>query len=206
MTFSALFTKTHRILTIMRNAAAFKRVKVTALDVAKPMIALLMTNVIILAVWTGIDPLTSETVVLQTNRFDQPTVTKNVCTSDHQSIFLAVLGVINLGALFIAFVEAYLARNISVELSESAYIMKAISMILLVSFIGIPVIIITQENVSFYKVVRRVHLSIMPPNSIVRTLLFHHRLWHFISSQSALSLWYVSLFYVLFLSPKSMPP
>lgn len=206
MTFSALFTKTHRILTIMRNAAAFKRVKVTALDVAKPMIALLMTNVIILAVWTGIDPLTSETVVLQTNRFDQPTVTKNVCTSDHQSIFLAVLGVINLGALFIAFVEAYLARNISVELSESAYIMKAISMILLVSFIGIPVIIITQENVSVYKVVRRVHLSIMPPNSIVRTLLFHHRLWHFISSQSALSLWYVSLFYVLFLSPKSMPP
>ena len=149
LTFSALFTKTHRILTIMRNAAAFKRVKVTAMDVAKPMIVLLVTNVIILSVWTGIDPLRSDTIVLQRNvPFLQPTVTENICYSDHRDVFLAVLGVINLGALFIAFVEAYLARNISVELSESAYIMKAISIILLVSFIGIPVIIIARENVS----------------------------------------------------------
>ena len=148
MTFSALFTKTHRILTIMRNAAAFKRVKVTALDVAKPMILLLLINIIILTVWTAIDPQKSETIVLQANSFDQPTATESTCSSEHDSIFLAMLGIINLGALLIAFVEAYLARNISVELSESAYIMKAISIILLVSFIGIPVIIIARENVS----------------------------------------------------------
>jgi len=148
LTFSALFTKTHRILTIMRNAASFKRVKVTALDVAKPMIALLFTNVIILAIWTGIDPLRSETIILERNSFLQPTVTENVCYSDNRGIYLGVLGVINLGALLVAFIEAYLARNISVELSESAYIMKVFFIILLVSFIGIPVIIIARENVS----------------------------------------------------------
>ena len=59
-----------------------------------------------------------------------------------------MLGVTNLGALCVAFVEAYLARNISVELSESAYIMKAIGLILLVFFMGIPVIIIAKDNVS----------------------------------------------------------
>jgi len=148
MTFSALFTKTHRILTIMRNAAAFKRVKVTALDVAKPMIALLLTNIIVLAVWTGIDPMRSETNILETNIFNQPTETENICYSVHRGIFLAVLGIINIGALIIAFVEAYLARNISVELSESAYIMKAISIILLVCCMGIPVVIIAKDNVS----------------------------------------------------------
>jgi gamma-aminobutyric acid type B receptor len=150
LTFSALFTKTHRILTIMRNAASFKRVKVTALDVAKPMIALLFTNVIILAIWTGIDPLRSETIILERNSFLQPTVTENVCYSDNRGIYLGVLGVINLGALLVAFIEAYLARNISVELSESAYIMKVFFIILLVSFIGIPVIIIARENTSAF--------------------------------------------------------
>ncbi|KAK1740311.1 GABA-B receptor-like protein [Skeletonema marinoi] len=150
MTFSALFTKTHRILTIMRNAAAFKRVKVTALDVAKPMICLLLANIITLSVWTGIDPRSSKTIVLQTNRFGKATETESICYSEHQSIFLSVLGVINLGALLVAFVEAYLARNISVELSESAYIMKAISIILLVCLMGIPVIIIAQENTSAF--------------------------------------------------------
>ncbi len=148
MAFSALFTKTHRIHTIMKNAAAFKRVKVTALDVVKPMVCLLLINIITLAVWTAIDPLISKTIVLQTNRLGQATKTENVCYSEHRSIFLSVLGVTNLGALCVAFVEAYLARNISVELSESAYIMKAIGLILWVSFMGIPVMIIAKENVS----------------------------------------------------------
>ncbi len=193
MTFSALFTKTHRILTIMRNAAAFKRVKVTALDVAKPMIALLFANIIVLAVWTGIDPLRSETIVLQTNSFDQPTVTENICYYEHRSIFFAVLGLINLGALFVAFVEAYLARNISVELSESAYIMKAISIILLVCCMGIPIVIIARDNVSSKVVwsIGAVRLSISrsrDTNSILCRPILCSRFRHYISSRWALSL------------------
>eukprot|EP00986_Skeletonema_menzelii_P011228 scaffold5693_cov141-Skeletonema_menzelii.AAC.35 len=148
MTFSALFTKTHRILTIMRNAAAFKRVKVTPLDVAKPMVFLLLINIITLAVWTAIDPVISKTIVLETNRLGQATETENRCQSDHRGIFLAVLGITNIGALLVAFIEAYLARNIAVELSESAYIMKAIGIILLVCLMGIPVSIIASDNVS----------------------------------------------------------
>jgi hypothetical protein len=135
----------------------------------------------------------SETIVLQTNSFDQPTVTENICYSEHRSIFFAVLGLINLGALFVAFVEAYLARNISVELSESAYIMKAISIILLVCCMGIPIVIIARDNVSSKVVwsIGAVRLSISrsrDTNSILCRPILCSRFRHYISSRWALSL------------------
>ena len=45
---------------------------------------------------------------------------------------------------------AYRARNIATELQESNYIFTAMALILLVSFIGVPVVIIARENVSAF--------------------------------------------------------
>ena len=41
----------------MKNAAKMKRIKITAVDVIKPMISLLLINILILTIWTVIDPL-----------------------------------------------------------------------------------------------------------------------------------------------------
>jgi hypothetical protein len=118
------------------------------------MLVLLLLNVIVLAVWTAIDPLQRETVVISTDPFLRNTETYGTCTSDHDYIFLAILCVINLGSLLIAVFQAYKARNVSTELHESRYIFMAMVLILLVSFIGIPIIIIARENTSaFYFVV-----------------------------------------------------
>lgn len=65
------FTKTYRVNQIMKNAAQLKRVTITATDVMKPMVALLFVIIVILTVWTLIDPLQLETVVLSQDPFSR---------------------------------------------------------------------------------------------------------------------------------------
>jgi len=146
LTFSALFTKTYRINQIMKSAATFKRVKVTPRDVIKPMLMLLMLNTIVLTVWTVIDPLHRETVSVDKDTFFRDIETYGICSSDHAGIFLTILCIINLGSLLFALVQAYMARKISTDLQESSYIFLAMTLILLVSFIGIPVVALAQDN------------------------------------------------------------
>lgn len=55
----------------MKNAAQFKRVTITATDAMKPMVALLFVNIVILTVWTLIDHLQLETVVLSQDPFSR---------------------------------------------------------------------------------------------------------------------------------------
>ena len=42
---------------IIKNSARFKRVTITVTDVMKPMVALMLLNIVILTAWTVIDPL-----------------------------------------------------------------------------------------------------------------------------------------------------
>ena len=132
----------------MNGAKRFQRVKITAMDVFKPMVALLVLNIIILTVWTTKDPLSREIVVVTLDPFGRYTKTYGVCSSDHDYIFLATLGTINLGCLLLAMFQAYQARSISTDLQESGYFFMAMAFILVVSFTGIPVIIIAQGNIA----------------------------------------------------------
>lgn len=59
----------------MKNAASFKRVKITPVDVMKPMIVLLLLNVIVLTVWTVVDPLSRKTVVVRQDEFSRDSET-----------------------------------------------------------------------------------------------------------------------------------
>lgn len=60
--------------------------------------------------------------------------------------FFGLLGAINAGCLMVALWQAYQARDISTDLQESSYIFIAMSLILMVSFIGVPIIIIVEGN------------------------------------------------------------
>jgi len=132
----------------MQSAKRFQRIKITAMDVIKPMVALLMMNIIVLIVWTVIGPLHRETVVVTKDPFDRNTETYGICSSDQGFIFLATLGTINFGCLLFAVLQAYHARSISTELQESSFIFTAMAIILVVSFIGIPVLVVAQSNVN----------------------------------------------------------
>jgi len=149
VTFSALFTKTHRINEIFNNAAHFKRVVVTPLDVAKPMMAILGANVLVLSLWTGIDPFHSATMIQTEDAFGRPVETFDICKSNSIA-YAAVIAVINLCSLAFALYEAVAAKGISTEYSESDYIFRAMTLIILVFFIGIPVLFIASDNGEAY--------------------------------------------------------
>ena len=116
------FTKTWRIKKIMQSAAKFKRIKLAATDVMKPMIALLFFNVIVLTVWTIIDPLTDEPTNIRLDEFGRMIESDSFCGSDHNIVFASILGVVNMGSLAFSVIQAYQARKISTEFNESNYI------------------------------------------------------------------------------------
>lgn len=114
----------------------------------KPMATLLLLNIVVLTVWSIIDPLEAKTVVVDKDKFDRNVETYGVCGSNHAYIFLATLCMINFGSLLFALFQAYKARNISTDLQESKYVFTAMALILIVSCIGIPVIIIARDKVA----------------------------------------------------------
>lgn len=56
-----------------------------------------------------------------------------------------MLSTLNVGCLLVALWQAYEARKVSTDLQESSYIFIAMALILMVSFVGIPVIIVAEE-------------------------------------------------------------
>jgi 7 transmembrane sweet-taste receptor of 3 GCPR len=80
------------------------------------------------------------------DEFGQTTESRGFCTSDHSVYYYSVLAVLDLGALVYALYETYLARNLSTEFAESAYIAKALVVIVAVSLLGIPIAIIASED------------------------------------------------------------
>ena len=109
----------------MQSAAKFKRIKLAATDVMKPMIALLFLNVIVLTVWTILDPLTDEPTNIRFDEFGRMIESDSFCGSDHYIIFASILGVVNMGSLAFSVIQAYQARKISTEFNESNYIFVA---------------------------------------------------------------------------------
>lgn len=63
--FAALYAKLKRINLIFHNPNKYKRVKITEKDVMKPYLLLMLLNIITLACWTAMAPLTYQ-------RFDYP--------------------------------------------------------------------------------------------------------------------------------------
>ena len=120
--------------------------KITAVDVMKPMVNLLLLNIIVLSIWTAADPLKHKTVVVTQDIFLRNSETYGMCYSDNGTIYLAILGMINLGSLLFALFEAYQARKLSSDFQESGYIFMSMALIFFVSFVGIPVMVIARDN------------------------------------------------------------
>lgn len=154
ITFSALYSKTRRVNMIFHQNTAFGRVKVSERDVLVPFIVLLSLNVIILALWTFIDPLTY-------TRFDEygrdgwnrVISTYGVCQSDNQEYFLVPLAIVNIGVLVLANWQAYEARDIEAEFSETKYIGVCMASMLQAMITGIPVLFIVKDLPQAYYVV-----------------------------------------------------
>lgn len=112
ISFSALFSKTKRINAIFHNPK-FRRVKVEARDVMRPMLVLLVLNVALLATWTAVAPLEWQREITSVDDYGRASESQGQCSSDNPLPFFIPLVIINLGALGYAIMQAYVARKIS---------------------------------------------------------------------------------------------
>jgi hypothetical protein len=145
--FSALFAKAHRINRIMQSSRRCRRIKVSTRDTLIPIIALIFLNVLILSLMTALDPIQYEIIVVSYDSFDRMAETYGGCGYWASSLeFTISLLVLNLGMLCAASFQSWKCRNLSTEFQESLSIFRALSGILLVVFVGCPVLIIAREN------------------------------------------------------------
>jgi len=149
--FSALFSKLWRINQIMESAARCRRITVTERDVLGPFSILFSLNLFFLILWTIMDPLRWVRFPVTENASDSEWNTYGRCVSSEDStvalISLSMLFVIDIGALFFACYEAYRARNISDDFSESKYIAAIIISWLQLSIVGLPVASLIRTNI-----------------------------------------------------------
>ena len=151
---AALYTKTHRINRIIQATEQFTRVTITPLDVAKPMIVMLASNILVLTLWTALDPLRYSTEVLVwDDAFDRPIETYSMCRNNNPLPYIIPLAIVNVGALSFAVFEASRTKGFTTEYDESAYIFKSMTGFLVSCFVGIPVLVIAYDDpAAFYYV------------------------------------------------------
>mmetsp|Transcript_36254 Transcript_36254/g.71349 ORF Transcript_36254/g.71349 Transcript_36254/m.71349 type:complete len:1034 (+) Transcript_36254:110-3211(+) len=148
LTFSALFSKILRINTVVQASLRLQRIKLSLLDVLKPLIALSMINLVLLLIWTIVDPL--KWVRIAAEETNKSWNTYGACRSKGKAsyIFITLIMLINFGSLVMTCVQAYQARFIRDGISESKYIGIAACSWLEVFIIAVPLLFLVQGNSS----------------------------------------------------------
>ena len=151
ISFSALFSKTWRVNKILNNPDKFRKLKVTPRDVIAPFIILMSINVIVLMVWTIVEPLKWEIKTkgdVDLLQLKEPE-TYGICVGESLErtlLFAGIIAAVDISSLVFANIQAYQCRNISVEYSESQWIAIAMVSIMQVLFIGIPLMVLVIDE------------------------------------------------------------
>jgi len=144
--FSALFAKTWRINRLVERSDMFGRVKVDVIDVLGPFGLIMLCNIIVLTVWTVVDPL------VYTRSWDEGTdfwnreiSSSGSCECENAAAYLVPLGLINAAVVSIAVWQAIRARNIKSEFSESKYIGLSVFSMAQAFLTGIPIVAVVRD-------------------------------------------------------------
>jgi hypothetical protein len=168
LAFSALSSKLWRINKLFHNQN-FRRARVTEKGVLAPFATLFTLNFAVLLVWTLVDPVT-----WSRNPVDgEPWNTYGSCKAGGTAgkTSFALIGAFNVGALFLACYQAYKARNISDEFSESKNVGFAVFSWVQVLMVGLPVLFLIDEDNPTAKYFLQVALLIVVSMSML-SLIF----------------------------------
>ncbi|KAL3910972.1 MAG: hypothetical protein SGILL_007471 [Bacillariaceae sp.] len=95
---------------------------------------------------TGLQPIPYKFYPASTDSYGRPDEYYGACDFSYHWKYLIPLMVLTFGVLFVALFEAWQARNLSTEFQETQYIFKALSAVMLVAFVGVPVLFLVQDN------------------------------------------------------------
>lgn len=155
--FAALFAKIQRLNLMMKKAKRFRRVKVTAKDVLLPFVLLLVVNVILLLIWTLVDPLFWERTYQGRTEAGELESSGRCTTSGNAGlILLALIAVANIIAVILANVQAYQTRELKSAYSESKYVGLAMASILQAFLIGVQLLFLSESSPTARYLVRSI--------------------------------------------------
>lgn len=95
---------------------------------------------------TVFSPPDYQVIVEEVDEFGRPSRIEGRCNWAEAGGYMIALACINMIILVAAGWESYKARNLSTEFSESQYVFRALVSTLSVAFVGIPLVLLTDEN------------------------------------------------------------
>lgn len=137
--YCSIFSKLHRINQVLQFR---RRRKVNIKQVLGPFVAMIISAIIVLSVWTAIDPLTWDRQTIN----DFTGETYGACQSDHSLAFLIPLACIMVLSTVLAAIMAWKTKDVQARFSESGWIFYTIFVQLQTLLVGIPVIVILTDE------------------------------------------------------------
>ena len=145
---SALFSKLWRINKLFQSAHDLRRIQVREKDVLGPFAVLFGLNFVALLLWTLLDPLQWERSEID-GRPSSHNQSYGACRSTHgpaSTAMIVVVGVVNASAFCVACYQAFCARNVSDEFSESRSLGVALFSWVQLLLVGVPVLFLIDED------------------------------------------------------------
>ena len=145
--FSALLAKTWRINQLVSQSVMFGRIKVSVKDVLGPFALTMFCNVLVLSIWTALDPLTyNRSWDEGTDFWNREFSSSGACECKNAAAYLVPLGLINFIVVCVAVWQAIKARNIKSEFSESKYIGLSVFSMAQAFLSGIPIVAVVRDS------------------------------------------------------------
>jgi len=175
ITFGSLFAKICRVFHLFQAAARMQRTSFTTKDTIIIVSIVLSVDIVILTIWTVVDPLQWERFVLTADKYGVTLSSQGYCTCDTWLIFAGIIAAYHFLLMGIACLMCYKARDIPTEFSEGKYVAIAMVSNLQIFVVGLPVLLIlgTDSETSFF--VRSV--IIWMNDFAVLVLIFGNLIW-----------------------------
>jgi 7 transmembrane sweet-taste receptor of 3 GCPR/Receptor family ligand binding region len=158
--FAALFAKTWRIRRLYSSAKVFRRVTIRARDVVWPLLILLTINVIILTVWTVLDPLEWDKVIMATDSYGRVLDVRYSCyafaSTDVSLVCLLLMVAVNIFSSVLLNVESYRARKLPSEFNETNYIAITNLVLLEACTLSVPILVVVRDLRTAFVLVRSI--------------------------------------------------
>merc|ERR1711988_1193862 len=145
ITFSALFSKTYRVLKIFKGKS-LKKQKIKEVEFMKFIGLAVFLEVLICTIWTLTDPLEWERTVTHTDRYGLPTESEGHCTSDSPWTFMGVIVAAHVFVLLWAVYLCYQTKDIPTDFQEGKWINMALVSNLQICILGVPVLAMVADN------------------------------------------------------------
>lgn len=121
ITLGTLLSKIFRVYRLFKAASMAQRVTVTGKDTLLMIIGITSVDVIICAVWTGVEPLSWVRTITSVDIFGQSLSSVGYCTSNNWKAFVAAIGTWHLILMLLACYLCYLTRNISSKFAGTLF-------------------------------------------------------------------------------------